>query len=158
MVWYKLVRHAANPFKPNIGMVDFENFCLYRFCGTFTSDNTVGPLLLSRDAKGQTNSGNFGNFQWKVSGILKGWEFWEFSIYTYFQHFMRLYVQKSTELNLLWTNSKALVLHNVLALWWFLWIFRKNHKALLWVRIRPNLLSFYWIIFFHIIFGFQQKR
>ena len=31
----------------------------------------------TRDAKGRKVSGNFGNFQWKVSGILKGWEFSE---------------------------------------------------------------------------------
>ena len=31
----------------------------------------------TRDAKGRKVSGNFGNFPWKVSGILKGWEFLE---------------------------------------------------------------------------------
>ena len=31
-------------------------------------------------------------------------KFWEFSILTYFQHFMRLFAQKSTELNLLCTT------------------------------------------------------
>ena len=31
----------------------------------------------NRDAKGRKVSGNFGNFPWKVSGILKGWEFSE---------------------------------------------------------------------------------
>ena len=31
------------------------------------------------------------------------WKFWEFSILTYFQHFMRLFAQKSTKLNLLCT-------------------------------------------------------
>ena len=30
-----------------------------------------------RDAKGWKVSGNFGNFPWKVSGILKGWQFSE---------------------------------------------------------------------------------
>ena len=34
-------------------------------------------MISTRDAKGQKVSGNFGNFPWKVSGILKGWEFSE---------------------------------------------------------------------------------
>ena len=57
------------------------------------------------DANGRKVSGNFGNFPWKVSGILKGWEFWEFSILTYFLHFMRLFIRKSTKLNLFCTNN-----------------------------------------------------
>ena len=74
------------------------------------------PLMLlctvhtSRDAKGRKVSGNFGNFPWKVSGILKGWEFSE--ILTYFLHFMRLFAQKSTELHFLCTTFK----HNCSAL------------------------------------------
>ena len=35
------------------------------------------PWPLGRDAKGQKVSGNFGNFPWKVSVILKRWEFSE---------------------------------------------------------------------------------
>ena len=34
-------------------------------------------LFLNRDAKGWKVSGNFGNFPWKVLGILKGWQFSE---------------------------------------------------------------------------------
>ena len=59
------------------------------------------------DAKGHKITGNFGNFPWIVSGILKGWEFSEiFNFQLNFQHFMRLFGQKSTELNLLCTIFK----------------------------------------------------
>ena len=38
---------------------------------------TTLARVQNRDAKGWKVSGNFGNFPWKVSGILKGWEFSE---------------------------------------------------------------------------------
>ena len=34
-------------------------------------------VIHNRDAKGRKVSGKFGNFPWKVSGILKRWEFLE---------------------------------------------------------------------------------
>ena len=37
----------------------------------------LSSLDPTRDAKGRKVSGNFGNFPWKVSGILKRWEFSE---------------------------------------------------------------------------------
>ena len=55
------------------------------------------------------------------------------------------------QLNLFCTNSNALVLHY---LFWQLsglysYIFyRKNHKVLLWDKIRPNLLSFIKLTFY----------
>ena len=53
----------------------FVNFvydmCLY----VIKSKPDIGGTI--RDAKGQKVSGNFGNFPWKVSGILKEWEFLE---------------------------------------------------------------------------------
>ena len=45
----------------------------------------------------ETFHGKFREF-WRGGNFRK---FWEFSILTYFQHFMRLFAQKSTELNLL---------------------------------------------------------
>ena len=40
--------------------------------------NRVSKICVCiRDAKDRKVSGNFGNFPWKVSGILKGWEFSE---------------------------------------------------------------------------------
>ena len=58
---------------------------------------------MHRDAKGRKVSGNFGNFPWKVSGILKGWEFSEIlGIFNFdlVSTFMRLFAQISTKLNL----------------------------------------------------------
>ena len=40
-------------------------------------NDMVADLHFPRDTKGRKVSGNFGNFPWKVSGILKGWEFSE---------------------------------------------------------------------------------
>ena len=67
----------------------------------------------TRDAKGRKVSGNFGNFPWKVSGILKGWEFSEILGIFNLNLFSTFYeiVQKSTELNLFYTNSNTLVLN-----------------------------------------------
>ena len=123
--------------------------------------------LQIRDAKGWKVSGNFGNFPWKVSGILKGWEFSEilgmfnfdlFSIFVF-----RLFVQKSTELNSFFLNSNTLVLHYFLAVSWCVWVYnRKNHKTLLWVKITPKLLSLnykikYLICLTTLFLEFQQK-
>ena len=58
------------------------------FCHFYAEIVKFGPILNTyhylgkgggkiRDAKGRKVSGNFGNFPWKVSGILKGWEFSE---------------------------------------------------------------------------------
>ena len=46
----------------------------------FLKKNDILTVFLCdflRDAKGWKVSGNFGNFPWKVSGILKGWQFSE---------------------------------------------------------------------------------
>ena len=53
----------------------------------------------TRNAKGRKVSGNFGNFPWKVSGILKGWEFSEILGIFNFDLFSTFYetVWKSTE-------------------------------------------------------------
>lgn len=47
--------------------------------------------MLTRVAKGRKFSGNFGNFPWKVSGILRDWELtgilgiFNFVLFSYFQ-------------------------------------------------------------------------
>ena len=53
----------------------------------------------SRDAKGRKVSGNFGNFPWKVSGILKGWEFSEILGIFNFDLFSTFYEAVRTKIN-----------------------------------------------------------
>ena len=55
--------------------------------------------LRSRDAKGRKVSGNFGNFPWKVSGILKGWEFSEILGIFNFDLFSAFYEIVCTKIN-----------------------------------------------------------
>ena len=55
--------------------------------------------LSTRDAKGRKVSGNFGNFPWKVSGILKGWEFSEILGIFNFDLFSTFYEIVCTKIN-----------------------------------------------------------
>ena len=64
---------------------------------------------------------------------------------------MKFFVQKINQLNLVCTNSNARVL--LYLFWQFTGLYgsifyRKNHKALLWDKIRPNLLRFISLIFY----------
>ena len=52
-----------------------------------------------RDAKSWKVSGNFGNFPWKVSGILKGWEFSEILGIFNFDLFSTFYEIVCTKVN-----------------------------------------------------------
>ena len=54
---------------------------------------------ITRDAKGRKVSGNFGNFPWKVSGILKGWEFSEILGIFNFYLFSTFYETVCTKIN-----------------------------------------------------------
>ena len=53
----------------------------------------------TRDAKGRKVSGNFENFPWKVSGILKGWEFSEILGIFKFDLFSTFYEIVCTKIN-----------------------------------------------------------
>ena len=70
--------------------------------------NSIFPSRLGMQRAGkfpgilETFHGKFREF-WRGGNFRK---FWEFSIVTYFQHFMRLFAQKSTELNFLCTLFK----------------------------------------------------
>ena len=69
----------------------------------------VRKNIIFRDATGRKVSGNFENFPWKVSGILKGWEFSEIlGIFNFdiFSTFYEIICTKSTELNFLCTIFK----------------------------------------------------
>ena len=121
---------------------------------------TVSGLGMQRAGKFpgilETFHGKFWEF-WRGGNF---WKFWEFSNLTYFQNFTRLLVQKSTELNSFFPDSNTQVLLYFLAVSWCVWVYRKNHKASLWVKIRPNLLSLYktkYLMPYHIIFRISTE-
>ena len=116
----------------------------------------------SRDAKGRKVSRNFGNFPWKVSGILKEWEFSEILGIFNFDLVSRFYEIVCTKINRtefpLHCIQTYLFCTTFLTVCWFVWVHRKNHKALLWNNIRSYLLSFHSILCFSTLFlGFQKK-
>ena len=95
----------------------------------------------------ETFHGKFREF-WRGGNFRK---FWEFSIPTYFQHFMRLFALKSTELNFLCTIFK----HTCFALhfWQFIGLYRSIERTtrlyyeitldlICWVFIKLNILCF----------------
>ena len=129
----------------------------------FTS--LAGPTDLEfRDAKVRKVSGNFGNFPWKVSGILKGWEFSEIlGIFNsdLFSTFYEIVCTKNNRTDFSLHHIQAhLFCTTFLTVYWFVWVHRKNHKALFWNTIRSNLWSFYKIkilCFSTLCFRFQKK-
>ena len=133
-----------------------QGFCFVLFCFV---------LFWTRDAKGRKVSGNFGNFPWKVSGILKGWEFSEIlgifncDLFSTFYEIVCTKINR-TEFSLHFIQT-YLFCTTFLTVCWFVWVHRKNHKALLWNNIRSNLLSFHEIkyleCFSTLFLGFQKK-
>ena len=98
----------------------------------------------TRDAKGRKVSGNFGNFPWKVSGILKEWEFLGIFNFDLLSTFYEIVCTKINRTEFFQHYiQKHLFCTTFLTVYWFVWVHRKNHKALLWNNIRSNLLSFY---------------
>ena len=95
-----------------------------------------------RDAKGRKVSGNFGKFPWKVSGILKGWEFSEISGIFNLNLFSTFHEIVCTKI-----NRTEFILYYALVLHYFysllvcmgLIVYRKTHKALSWDKIELNL-------------------
>ena len=131
---------------------------------TFASELWQNNAHTLRDAKGRKVSGNFGNFPWKVSGILKGWEFLEIlGIFNcdLFSTFCEIICTKinRTEFSLHFIQT-YLFCTTFLTVCWFVWVHRKNHKALLWNNIRSNLLSYHkikYFMLFHIIFRISKE-
>ena len=97
---------------------------------------------MPRDAKGWKVSRNFENFPWKVSGILKGWEFLDILGIFNFDLVSRFYEIVCTKINRtefpLHYIQTFLFCTTFLTVCWFVWVRRKNHKALL--RITLDLI------------------
>ena len=121
----------------------------------------VFNAIQHRDAKGKKVSGNFGNFPWKVSGVLKGWEFSEIFNFDLFSTFYEIVCTKinKTEFSLHYIQT-YLFCTTFLTVRWFVWVHRKNHMALLWKNIRSNLLGFHkikYFMLFHVIFRISKE-
>ena len=101
----------------------------------YSKRENLFSMVYHRDAKGRKVSGNFGNFPWKVSGILKGWEFSEILGIFNLDLFSTFYEIVCTKINRTEFSLHYIQTHlfctTFLTVHWFVWVHRKNHKALL---------------------------
>ena len=120
---------------------------------------------LTRDAKGGKVSGNFGNFPWTVSGILKGWEFLEILGISNFDFFSTFYEIVCTKINgtefFLYTIFKHTC--SALLFWQFVGLYgsierttRLYHEITLDL-IRSVFIKLNILCFSTLFLGFQKK-
>ena len=79
---------------------------------------TNSILKKARDAKGRKVSGNFGNFPWKVSGILKRWEFSEILGIFNLDLFSTFYEIVCTQININWIYFVLIPMHWFCTTFW----------------------------------------